>query len=156
MQQMTYQSSVEKWGMQEIVCKGTSTGNPFTERQIRGCFQGAQETVWVDGFYDGDGVYKVRFMPSFEGEYTFRVEGNYGNEVAVCESARLQDFNLSGMDKVGGENGHRLPRTITARCVWRIRTILLTRMASRIIPSVRPAMSGICSQMNGLPRPYRR
>ena len=76
MQQMTYQSSVEKWGMQESVCKGTSTGNPFTERQIRGCFQGAQETVWVDGFYDGDGVYKVRFMPSFEGEYTFRVEGN--------------------------------------------------------------------------------
>lgn len=105
MQQMTYQSSVEKWGMQEIVCKGTSTGNPFTERQIRGCFQGSQETVWVDGFYDGDGVYKVRFMPSFEGEYTFRVEGNYGDEVAVCESARLQDFNLSGMDKVGGENG---------------------------------------------------
>ena len=98
MQQMTYQSSVEKWGMQEIVCKGTSTGNPFTERQIRGCFQGAQETVWVDGFYDGDGVYKVRFMPSFEGEYTFRVEGNYGDEMAVCESARLQNFNLPGMD----------------------------------------------------------
>ena len=93
MQQMTYQSSVEKWGMQEIVCKGTSTGNPFTERQIRGCFQGSQETVWVDGFYDGDGVYKVRFMPAFEGEYTFRVEGNYGDEMAVCESARLQDFN---------------------------------------------------------------
>ena len=26
----------------------------------------------LDGFYDGDGVYKVRFMPAFEGEYTFR------------------------------------------------------------------------------------
>ena len=105
MQQMIYKSSVEKWGMQEIVCKGTSTGNPFTERQIRGCFQGAQETVWVDGFYDGDGVYKVRFMPSFEGEYTFRIEGDYGDEMAACESAKLQDFNLSGTDKVGGENG---------------------------------------------------
>ena len=70
MQQMTYQSSVEKWGMQEIVCKGIAIGNPFTERWIRGCFQGAQETIWADGFYDGDGVYKVRFMPSFEGEYT--------------------------------------------------------------------------------------
>ena len=105
MQQMIYKSSVEKWGMQEITCKGASTGNPFTERQIRGCFQGAQETVWVDGFYDGDGVYKVRFMPSFEGEYTFRIEGNYGDEMAACESAKLQDFNLSGTDKVGGENG---------------------------------------------------
>lgn len=40
MQQVTYQSSVEKWGMQEIVCKGTSTGNPFTERQIRWVFSG--------------------------------------------------------------------------------------------------------------------
>ena len=105
MQQMIYKSSVEKWGMQEITCKGASTGNPFTERQIRGCFQGAQETVWVDGFYDGDGVYKVRFMPSFEGEYTFRIEGDYGDEMAACESAKLQDFNLSGTDKVGGENG---------------------------------------------------
>ena len=29
------------------------------------------EKKTVDGFYDGDGIYKVRFMPSFTDEYTF-------------------------------------------------------------------------------------
>ena len=105
MQQMTYKSSVEKWGMQEITCKGVSNGNPFTERQIRGCFQGAQETVRVDGFYDGDGMYKVRFMPSFEGEYTFRIEGDYNDEITVDEDAKPQNFVLSETDKEGRENG---------------------------------------------------
>ena len=80
-----YQKSVEKWGILEITCQGVSEGNPFAERRITGTFTGKNECVAVDGFYDGDGVYKVRFMPSFEGNYTFRVEGNYGGE--VCEGA---------------------------------------------------------------------
>ena len=40
MQQMTYQSSVENGACRKLSARGTSTGNPFTERQIRGCFQG--------------------------------------------------------------------------------------------------------------------
>ena len=75
-----YQKTVEKWGLQEVVCEGTAQGNPFTERRITAVFTGKNECVSVDGFYDGDGIYRVRFMPSFEGSYTFRVEGNYGGE----------------------------------------------------------------------------
>lgn len=75
-----YQKTVERWGMLEVTVNGSSEGNPFTERTIRGTFRGSNECVCVDGFYDGDGIYKVRFMPSFEGSYSFRVEGNYGGE----------------------------------------------------------------------------
>lgn len=91
---MQYQNTVEKWGCFEVCCKGASTGNPFTERCIRATFNGAQEEVTVDGFYDGDGVYKVRFMPSFEGEYTFTISGNFAEGCTEkCESGADNDGN---------------------------------------------------------------
>ena len=40
-------------------------------------FTGKEGTVTFDGFYDGDGVYKARFMPSYEGEYTFTISGSF-------------------------------------------------------------------------------
>lgn len=71
---------VEKWGVFEIALEGKSDGNPFTDYEIKAEFAGANERKTVDGFYDGNGIYKVRFMPSFEGSYTFRVYGNYTEE----------------------------------------------------------------------------
>ena len=64
---------VEKWGLFEVYFNGKTQGNPFTDYGIKGKFVGDNEEVTVDGFYDGDGVYKVRFMPSFEGKYTYTV-----------------------------------------------------------------------------------
>ncbi|WP_330587962.1 DUF5060 domain-containing protein [Anaerocolumna sedimenticola] len=58
---------VEKWGVFEISLKGNSEGNPFTDYNIGGTFTNDNETKTVDGFYDGDSTYIVRFMPSFEG-----------------------------------------------------------------------------------------
>ena len=83
---MHYQKKVEKWGCFEVSFNGIAEGNPFTERYIRATFTGTQEQVTVDGFYDGDGVYKVRFMPSFEGEYRFAVSGNFCREDVSNES----------------------------------------------------------------------
>ena len=77
---MNYTQQVEKWGIFELSVEGISAGNPFTERHIRATFTGGEEKVSVGGFYDGEGVYKVRFMPSFVGSYTFLVEGNYAGE----------------------------------------------------------------------------
>lgn len=73
-------TTVEKWGMLEISAKGHTEGNPFTDYTVRGTFCGKNETVTADGFYDGDGVYKVRFMPSFEGEYTYEMTGSFSEE----------------------------------------------------------------------------
>ena len=73
--------TVSKWGVQEIVCPGFTRGNPFTDYEIRAAFTSEGETVEVSGFYDGDGRYAVRFMPSFEGRYSYRVWGSFSDEV---------------------------------------------------------------------------
>ncbi|MBQ7564896.1 MAG: DUF5605 domain-containing protein [Lachnospiraceae bacterium] len=72
-----YFTTVERWGVQEIRVEGPKDGNPFTEQWIQGTFQGTQESVSVDGFYDGDGIYIVRFMPSFEGSYRFELAASF-------------------------------------------------------------------------------
>ncbi len=69
--------TVEKWSVFEVALHGPQDGNPFIEKKIWGTFRGKNETVRTDGFYDGDGVYKVRFMPSFTGEYTYETGGNF-------------------------------------------------------------------------------
>ncbi|MBE5801747.1 MAG: DUF4038 domain-containing protein [Clostridiales bacterium] len=72
--------TVEQWGVQEIVCPGFATGNPYMDYQIRGVFASESETVEAPGFYDGDGRYVVRFMPSHQGRYTYRVFGSFSHE----------------------------------------------------------------------------
>ena len=72
-----YTESVEKWGTFEAEMPGKHEGNPFTDYAIQGTFKGKEETKTVDGFYDGDGIYRVRFMPSFEGVYIFVIKGSF-------------------------------------------------------------------------------
>ena len=76
---------VEKWSIFELTLRGRQNGNPFTDYDIHGTFSHPQETVTVSGFYDGDGVYKIRFMPSHEGAYTYVISGTFSDE-AVCGS----------------------------------------------------------------------
>lgn len=77
------QLSVEQWGMLELSLPGKTEGNPFTDYEIRGRFTGEREDVAVSGFYDGDGVWKIRFMPSFPGEYRYTVSGSFSDAAAA-------------------------------------------------------------------------
>lgn len=70
----------ERWGIYELAFSGKTSGNPFMDYEIHGTFQSADETVSVNGFYDGGGVYRVRFMPSFEGNYSYVISGSYSDE----------------------------------------------------------------------------
>ena len=70
-------NTVERWGMYEVTVKGPSAGNSFIEHHIEGTFCGRNEKVTVDGFYDGEGLYRVRFMPSFEGEYAYEIIADF-------------------------------------------------------------------------------
>ncbi len=67
---------VEKWGMLELEFQGRTDGNPYTDYEIKAVFTGEKEKKEVSGFYDGNGTYKVRFMPSEEGRYCYEVKGN--------------------------------------------------------------------------------
>ncbi len=74
---------VERWGVLELAFPGYAEGNPFTERTIHGLFQGGNppgEALEVEGFYDGEGIYRIRFMPSYEGTYTWEVSGSFSRQ----------------------------------------------------------------------------
>jgi hypothetical protein len=66
------EKKTEKWRVFELTLNGPSEGNPFTENQLRGVFTNSNDTVHVAGFYDGKGIYKLRFMPSREGKWEYR------------------------------------------------------------------------------------
>jgi hypothetical protein len=70
----------ERWDVFELSCPGREDGNPFTDYTITGTFKSKNETKTVDGFYDGNGVYRVRFMPSFAEEYTFGTGGTFSGK----------------------------------------------------------------------------
>lgn len=72
-----FPATCERWGLFEITLPGPRNGNPFTEMSVSAVFEGSSETVSVKGFYDGDGLYKIRFMPSFEGAYSFRIAASF-------------------------------------------------------------------------------
>jgi hypothetical protein len=65
------QKQVETWDTYEVELHGPSTGNPFTEVTVSGRFHLEHRTVEVTGFYDGDGVYRIRFMPDAPGQWTW-------------------------------------------------------------------------------------
>ncbi len=79
---MNTQNAIAKWEIFEITLHGKTEGNPFTDYTISGTFTGEKEEVTVDGFYDGDGVYRVRFMPSHEGLYHYVITGSYTDATA--------------------------------------------------------------------------
>lgn len=68
--------SVEQWGIFELQLDGPSKGNPFLEVSVGAEFQYGHRTVSVDGFYDGDGVYRVRFMPDVQGQWHYTTRSN--------------------------------------------------------------------------------
>lgn len=72
-----FPASCERWSLYELAIPGPSSGNPFMEQTVSAVFTGPSETVPVRGFYDGDGVYRIRFMPSAEGVYSFRVTASF-------------------------------------------------------------------------------
>jgi hypothetical protein len=68
--------NIQKWDYVEIELEGPDTGNPFTDIEVTGRFSIGNRTVSVDGFYDGNGIYKIRFMPDRTGIWNYRAAGN--------------------------------------------------------------------------------
>lgn len=64
--------TVEHWGVFEIALKGPSSGNPYKEVTLTAEFIREHRTVSVKGFYDGDGTYRIRFMPDVVGQWAYK------------------------------------------------------------------------------------
>ncbi len=76
-QSNVFPGHVERWNVFEVTLVGPMDGNPFVDCELFGTFTHHGEQKIVPGFYDGNGLFKVRFMPSFEGNYSFFTVGNF-------------------------------------------------------------------------------
>ncbi len=63
--------TVEQWGIFEIGLHGPTNGNPFLDVKFSARFTQGTNAVEASGFYDGDGIYRVRFMPEKQGEWHY-------------------------------------------------------------------------------------
>jgi hypothetical protein len=70
-------AEVEQWGVFELSLRGPATGNPFVETDLTATFTRDDHKVRVSGFYDGDGMYRVRFMPDSPGEWAYVTASNH-------------------------------------------------------------------------------
>lgn len=70
------QEKVEKWGTFELTLHGPKGGNPFIGISLHAEFKHGDEVYKPEGFYDGNGIYKIRFMPDEEGTWTYVTHSN--------------------------------------------------------------------------------
>lgn len=73
--------SIEQWGVFEVSLPGPTNGNPFTDVPFGARFTFEHRTVEAAGFYDGNGVYKVRFSPDTIGRWTYETTSS-ANELS--------------------------------------------------------------------------
>lgn len=78
---------MKQYEMKEWVFEGKEPQGSQSQVDVQAVFTCTEETVDVQGFYAGDGRYKVRFYPKYTGVYQWRVTGAVeaqGEE--VCEA----------------------------------------------------------------------
>ena len=62
---------VEQWGVFEISRNGPTNGNPCLDVTFSARFMHGAVTNSVNGFYDGEGIYRVRFLPEQVGAWQY-------------------------------------------------------------------------------------
>jgi hypothetical protein len=67
---------VEQWGVFELRLDSPAAGNPFVDVTLSARFSRGERSVEATGFYDGDGVYRVRFMPDRPGDWRYETRSN--------------------------------------------------------------------------------
>jgi hypothetical protein len=64
--------TVEQWGIYEIGLAGPTNGNPFLDVRFAAKFYQQDDSIEATGFYDGDGIFRVRFMPPKQGRWRYQ------------------------------------------------------------------------------------
>ncbi len=75
---------IEQWNVFELALEGPSGGDPFINVDLNAVFGNGRNNITVPGFYDGNGIYRIRFSPASQGEWTYLTKSN---------SADLSDIN---------------------------------------------------------------
>jgi len=84
---------IEQWGTVDLAITGPREGNPFLDNQFSASFvmEGGDvdSAITTPGFYDGDGVYRVRFSPPSPAKWVYTTHSN----VAAMDK-KTGDFNV--------------------------------------------------------------
>jgi hypothetical protein len=68
---------VERWKIFDITLKGPDDGNPFIDVKLGAEFKHNGMAFESEGFYDGDCVYGIRFMPNAIGLWSYITKSNH-------------------------------------------------------------------------------
>ncbi|UQZ81782.1 Putative endoglucanase [Paenibacillus konkukensis] len=68
--------SVPCWGIFNLALKGPAAGNPYRDIRLEAIFRHGNRTLRTRGFYDGDGMYRVRCMPDALGDWSYVTSSN--------------------------------------------------------------------------------
>lgn len=74
---LSAQTVVECWDRFELSYTHHAKGNPF-DVDLTATFTNGNESITVRGFYDGDDTYRIRFMPTAEGEWSYVTRSSAG------------------------------------------------------------------------------
>lgn len=69
-------TNCERWQSYELTLDGPTNGNPFMDVEFAAIFNYGTDHIHVRGFYDGNGKYKVRFMPKSVGIWNVKTISN--------------------------------------------------------------------------------
>ncbi len=70
-------AKISRWGQFEIALKSDQVfSNPFTEVLVESIFSNGSHQKRIRGFFDGNGMWRIRFMPTEEGVWNFTVNSN--------------------------------------------------------------------------------
>lgn len=86
----------EQYKIFEVDLTGTSQGNPYVDIWLKAAFTNHTEQIEVNGFYCGNGMYKVRFMPAKTGTWTGITTSNdpaLNHIELVCECTPAKEGN---------------------------------------------------------------
>lgn len=69
--------TIEKWRRYELTIEDVHVEeNPFRDVTFTATFEHNNHQIIVDGFYDGNDEYKVRYMPEMEGKWYVTTHSN--------------------------------------------------------------------------------
>jgi hypothetical protein len=75
-QPVSTDQEIQRWSIFETQHAGPAEGNPFVDVTFGGTFTSGDRSVAVEGFYDGDGVYRLRFSPDSNGRWSYITHSN--------------------------------------------------------------------------------
>ena len=87
-----YGTTVGKWEVHELTLKAHQTyENPYREVQVKATFEGPEgNNINTTGYWDGGNRYKVRFTPTQEGQWTYRVMSNQQEDRGLQKQGILE------------------------------------------------------------------